>query len=48
MAKGHGLRLDRLKFYGSETGVGGRGGWGGQAKLYTHLLRFVKNNLSRV
>ena len=36
-AKGHGLRLYSLSLYGSETGGGG-----GLAKLYTHLLRFVK------
>ena len=34
-------RLPRLS--GSETGVGGEGGVGGPTKLYTHLLRFVKN-----
>ena len=39
-AKGHGLRHYRQQLYGSETGGGG---WGGPAKLYTHLLRFAKN-----
>ena len=42
-AGAHGLRLYRQQLYGSEAGGGGQGAGGGPTKLYTHLLRFVKN-----
>ena len=41
-------RLENFKFSNYNNGLRSGGGgwgrrWGGQVKLYTHLLRFVKN-----
>ena len=48
MAKGHGLRLDRLSLYGSETEVGvGSGGTGGGSSEIIYSSPSIRKKMKK-